>query len=281
MLKLDYLAPPADLSDYISAFYMFESDEDGVDDLERADIAQLRVILSGEARLAFRDGHELVFPRAAIFGPRLEATRVIASGSPMRLFGAGLLPAGWCAAIGRPANRYANTITPAAELLGPALDRYFEELANVQDFRAMVDLTIDYARRLYQATPPAPLWFIRATDAWLQSSLAPDLADLAALTGLSQRQIERLAKQHYGAPPKFLVRKYRALRAANLIAHGKADWHDLVDQGFYDQPHLIREVKHFTGMTPKAVRDGASQLSRLTFARAALAGDVKPLVSGT
>lgn len=281
MLKLDYLPPPADLCDYISAFYMFESDENGIDDLERADIAQLRVILSGEARLVFRDGHELAFPRAAIFGPRLEATRVVATGSPMRLFGAGLLPAGWCSAIALPANDFVNTVTPAAELLGAAMVPYLEALAAMRDFGAMVDLTVATARQLFSAARHAPMEFIKAVDHWLQSSLAPDVGDLAAQTGLSRRQVERLAKQYYGAPPKFLVRKYRALRVANLIAQGKGDWHDFVDQGFYDQPHLIREIKQFTGMTPKAVRGGVSQLSRLTFARAALAGDVRPLVSAT
>jgi methylphosphotriester-DNA--protein-cysteine methyltransferase len=47
-------------------------------------------------------------------------------------------------------------------------------------------------------------------------------------TGLSRRQIERLCKQTYGAPPKFLVRKYRALRTANAIANGNEDWQSLV-----------------------------------------------------
>ena len=87
--------------------------------------------------------------------------------------------------------------------------------------------------------------------AWLAASDSPDLDDLVGATGISRRQVERKCNALYGAPPKLLARKYRALRAAVALASGDASLDEVIDRGFYDQSHLIREVKHFTGLTPR------------------------------
>ena len=42
--------------------------------------------------------------------------------------------------------------------------------------------------------------------------------------------------------------------------------------GFYDQSHLIREVKQFTGLTPKQIRDQPTALAAITVAQRTRAG---------
>ena len=44
----------------------------------------------------------------------------------------------------------------------------------------------------------------------------------------------------------------RALRTAIAITHKDAELDDILAEGYFDQSHLIREMKHFTGMTPAA-----------------------------
>src|SRR3546814_1953365 len=56
--------------------------------------------------------------------------------------------------------------------------------------------------------------FVRHVDAWLAGGVSPRIEDLVAVTRLSRRQVERKCNALYGAPPKLLARKYRALRAA-------------------------------------------------------------------
>ena len=57
---------------------------------------------------------------------------------------------------------------------------------------------------------------------------------------------------------------------------------DAIGHGFYDQSHLIREVKQFTGLTPKQIRDQPTALAAITVAqRTALGGQVKSLISET
>lgn len=57
---------------------------------------------------------------------------------------------------------------------------------------------------------------------------------------------------------------------------------DVIARGFYDQSHLIREVKQFTGLTPRQLRARPTILRHLTISqRTALGGRVSPLISDT
>jgi AraC-like DNA-binding protein len=145
----------------------------------------------------------------------------------------------------------------------------------------MADMMNNLARRFESQIETVPHWFIRAVDDWLGQRLSPDIIDLEKTTGLSRRQIEKMTKQIYGASPKLLQRKYRALRTANAIANGNGDWQDFIDDAYYDQSHCIRELKEFVGITPGAIKEHASRLSELTFGRSQLAGAVAPLSAQT
>ncbi|PZR61173.1 MAG: AraC family transcriptional regulator, partial [Stutzerimonas stutzeri] len=59
-------------------------------------------------------------------------------------------------------------------------------------------------------------------------------------------------------------------------------WQALCDDGsFYDQSHFIREIKHFTGVTPKRIQDDLPTLAKLTLKRGELAGEVAPIIYET
>lgn len=278
VFSLDYVPPPSDLSEFLTAFYYFRADDAALNELERADVAQFRFVLAGEGHMEFPDGQQYPFTPCSLLGPRTVASRVVAKG-PVRAFGVGLLAAGWGALTGVEAVSLTNKMIDATSLLGPAVLDVHRALAATDDLDAMVEIGINFARSLRQRADQVPLWFTRAVDRWLISSLKPVLADLIADTGLTRRQIEKLTKQLYGATPGLLVRKYRALRAANALARGDEMDELLAADAFYDQSHFIREVKEFTGITPGAIKDEEERLSRLTFGRSALAGKVSSLSS--
>lgn len=280
MIKLQYLPPPAELAAFVSAYYLFETDEALFEDFERADIGQFRVVLSGDGEVTFGDGHRQTFFPVNLMGPRTKASRIVVRG-PARVFGGGLLPAGWAAITGLPADKYANRLIDATTVLGDAIVETATRMARMDRLEDMAALMTERSERFSDALLKVPHWFIRAVDHWLESSLSPDLKDLEAATNLSRRQIERLTRQIYGSPPKQLVRKYRALRTAKLIARGEGDWQDFIDEGFYDQSHCIRELKEFIGITPNAIRDHVSRLTTRTFDRADLKGQIASLSAQT
>lgn len=277
MIEVEYLAPPAALAPFISTYYLFRCDEPHFEDWERAEIAQYRYVLQGGGFITYSDGSTQRFHQNSLQGPRNRASRLTAEG-PGRTFGIGLLPAGWAALTDIPADKAVNRVLDGRELFGPRAAEIWSALRKLKTLEEMAALVTARATDFTESAKTVPHDFIAAVDGWLQTRLTPSIESLEAATGLSQRQIERLCCRIYGAPPKFLVRKYRALRAANLIAHGQGDWQDFIEEGFYDQPHCIRELKEFTGMTPAQIRQHASRLSNKTFDRAKL-GDQIPALS--
>jgi AraC-like DNA-binding protein len=273
LIKLDYAAPPPELAEFVSAFYLFETDEDQFDEVERADIAQFRISTTGTGRVVFADGRDFIIPPAALYGPRSMSSRIVAKG-PIKVFGAGLWPAGWAALTGLEADKLANTVVDATDALGPGVIEVAGAIAAAPDIEAMVKIGSLFAKSLWDRAREVPLWFTRAVDAWLATETTPDMDVLIAQTGLSRRQIEKLMKRLYGASPKLLVRKYRALRTAHAVATGKGSWQDFAADAYYDQSHCIREVKEFTGITPRAIQAETSRLMHLTYERSR----IKPLI---
>ena len=78
------------------------------------------------------------------------------------------------------------------------------------------------------------------------------IADLAAMLGVSQRQLERLFKNATGVAPKRLARLVRFQQAARrLYDDPNVNLADLaVDLGFADQAHFNREFRNFSRSTP-------------------------------
>lgn len=281
-VRLDYAVPEPDLAEYISLFYLFEADVPILEDTERADRAQLRFRLNPlGAEYRFPDGSVQRAEGIHILGPTTGAMTVRAEG-PVRVFGAGITPCGWSALIGARASTMVNRVFRADELFGDAFDGVIERLAAASEIGPMIRIASDLIGTLLDRRDLGALGFVRDVDAWLAASDSPDLDDLVATTGLSRRQVERKCNALYGAPPKLLARKYRALRAAVALASDEASLSDVIDRGFYDQSHLIREIKQFTGLTPRQIKADPPLLSRLTIAhRHALGGQVSPLISDT
>ena len=281
-ILLDYRVPSADLRPYVTLFYHFHADVAVFDDVERADHAQWRFRLSdGAARYRFADGSDQAAAACHVVGPTSAAFRTIATG-PVEVIGMGLQPAGWAALLGVDASMLLDRAIDAAALAdgAEAAAGVAQALRAARDTDAKVALAETVVRCALAARGSGALSFARAVDAWLANRPSPDVGALVTMAGLSRRQVERRTKALYGVPPKTLARKYRALRAAVLLAEGTPVEEAL--GGFYDQSHLIRELKQFTGLTPRQLRDAPTLLSQLTMRqRRALEGQVHQIISDT
>ena len=276
-VELDYVPPPADLQPFVTSLYRFRADVPLFEDVERAQIAQLRFRLSpGAASYRFPDGARQEAPPFHLLGPTTGPTSARAAG-PVFLFGLGLTPAGWQALLGSDASAMVNRVIDTTALFGPVVAEAAIGLRADGGVATMAASVAPLLRRLFQPGQQATLGFCRAVDDWLADAPSPAIETLIVATGLSRRQVERRCNALYGVPPKLLARRYRALRAAVALASGGP-----VPEGFYDQSHLIREVKQFTGLTPRRLREDPGLLARLTIAqRTALAGKVHRVVSET
>lgn len=277
MISIRYFAPAPGLRSHLSSYYWFEANQSAFSDLMRAEIAQIRFVALGSASNHYRTGQVRRSNRAQLQGPTTGPVHFEADG-PLHVFGVGVLPLGWAALIGEPADRYADDAADLTSIVGPDATRVVDEIAMARDDVARVAAADQFFLGLLEKAHAVPHWFTRLTDGWLTGSPNPDVDQLVAESGMSARSVERLAKRIYGASPKTLARKYRALNAAVLLGNGEIEtWSDLGPGVFYDQAHFIHEFKEFIGMTPSCFAGQAATVTKLTIARKKLMPDMPKL----
>jgi len=94
---------------------------------------------------------------------------------------------------------------------------------------------------------------------------ALDIGELVRQIGYSHKQVLRQFRQRAGVAPKLLARIARFDRVLRDVRGGPAaGWAELAAlHGYYDQAHLVRDVKQFTGFTPTQLRSAAEELAGL------------------
>lgn len=261
-ITMDFRQPPTELAELFSFFYQFNQNDERFETVDRADFAQFRFILRGHhGRCRFVNGVEQAMPDIYIQGPTTGVVAISGEGD-IDCIGVGLMPAGWAALVPMNASAASNRLFDACDLFGTIVVDAQTALRATDDFDARVAIFHALIVELMKERRSGYHAFVVQVNDWLTASLLPDVTDLVARTGLSRSQVERNCKRYFGSPPKLLARKYRALRAAIAMTHQDANLDDLLAEGFYDQSHFIRELKHFTGMTPGAFAEHPTMLNQ-------------------
>ncbi len=93
--------------------------------------------------------------------------------------------------------------------------------------------------------------------------------DIADQCELSSRQLERRFLNEVGFPPRLLASIFRFRRVFDLVEQSNLGVLTAIDAGYFDQPHMIRDFKRFSGQTPHAFLNALQG-----FGSAMIGGDV-------
>lgn len=265
-LTLDYYPPSAELQPFVTTLYCLCSEAAELADAMPAGVGYLLVFLTGTGSVEFADGRVDPSHPVSLITPTTAAIRVRLAG-PVCIVGAALSPLGWAAITGLPAHRWRDRFADAAAMLGSDWAALGERLRAAYDAGVTDPADAVAAIGAFLAAHRKPLnprhaEMVGAVVVWLSSSFDPPLAELEARTGYSGRHLQRLVERYFGAPPKVLLRKYRALRVAALLRAPDTSDEQIAEllNLFYDQSHLIRELRHFLGRTPARLGDPNSPL---------------------
>lgn len=266
--RITYIEPPPDLAPFITTFYIFRSDDPIIRDVQPASIGHLMFFLKGRGQARFHDGHIDNSHDVSLISPSNAAMQYIVQG-PFHCFGCALTPLGWRSLTGLPAAAMMDQLCDAAETLDHDCLGLLGQLRAID--AACVNTDDDDAlrglgQRLVAAAAPslvgcfqpvAPLLAQRVAKvaAWLDADFSPKVEELVDILALSDRQVQRFITDNFGCSPKFLARKYRALRVAMALSDPRttAQQKEALFDLFYDQSHMIREIRHFVGMTPSGL----------------------------
>ncbi|WP_237709152.1 AraC family transcriptional regulator [Sphingomonas elodea] len=267
LFDIQFLPSVGRLIPHVESFYLCHVDRSVIDGVERVDLGQWRFFLDGKGSVTFPDGHVETTMPVMVTGPGTAHWTYHIDG-PFRCFGLSLRGIGWRTLIGRPANEVADRLVDAADLFGPEILDLHARLCTLNTLEEMVAAIeplllrrLDSARRI----PKAHLAFLRIVREWAAGG-DPTIDSLYEAmeteTGMGQRQVQRLCKEYFAGPPNHLRRKFRAIGAAMRIRKGASL--DEVMAPFADQSHMINEIKHFTGHTPRSLRDGIDPVLAVT-----------------
>lgn len=248
------------LADLVNAFYVARTGPGRLTDTLPAYSAQLLVFVTGLGALRPHDGGLYPLEGVCCTTPQLRACDFTLDG-PVTIVGASLTPLGWAALAGLPVDRVHNQTVPGSQILERAeLDRLHhlsrlcrDQEASPQD---VCDAIAEVLTARRDALKPSHVRFVEAVNSWLSSDLNPPVHALYESVAVSQRTAQRLCSHYFGVAPSHLVKRYRAIRAAMLLANPQLPQakRDEIQAAYFDQAHLIRDVRRYTGRTPSALK---------------------------
>jgi hypothetical protein len=262
-MDLEFMQPAPALARHVSIYYRMRVDFPLIEDLERADVGYLRFLISGKGSITYASGHRDPEHPVILMGPATETGRYTLSG-PLDCFGCVLLPDFWGGIADLDATAAANRSLDGSLTLGSESRDLFDRLSDMTTINDMATATDAFLVRRIKPLPKDDVAVIDTIGAWLSCFPIPAPDALYNATARGPRSVLRLANRHFGAPPKMLARKFRALRTASRLVGTKGMIpHELIDE-YSDRAHLTREIRQFTGLTPRQLQVNSNPIVRAT-----------------
>ncbi|MEV8367498.1 helix-turn-helix domain-containing protein [Streptomyces niveus] len=145
-----------------------------------------------------------------------------------------------------------GAVVPMADVWGRDAGRVENRLRAATSWDETFTLAANALGRRLDARPPLDP---EVTATWRRMVAGRGqirVESLANEVGWSRKRLWSRFRSQIGLTPKRAAQLVRFDHAAHLLAAGGTAAHVAVASGYVDQPHLHREVKAFTGMTPTA-----------------------------
>lgn len=145
-----------------------------------------------------------------------------------------------------------DKIVNITEVLGSYGRELEERIRNAYGFEERVGIFENHFLKRLAALPSDDKTVGFAAEMIVKSGGTISVSRLAENIGVSERRLERKFRSRVGISPKMLARTVRFQNVVNNIQ--SAANVDLLDTalsfGYFDQSHMIREFKEFSGETP-------------------------------
>ena len=167
-----------------------------------------------------------------------------------RLLGLAFHPAAAAVWLPQPAAQLTGQVLALSDLLGDAVLALRERLLEATSDAMRFDLVEHWLRgRRRGAVPDLVSAALQRID---RTSGQLEVGQLAAQLGISRQRLNVLFKHSVGLAPKSLARLQRFQGALALLrGRQRVPWVELAAHcGYYDQSHLIRDFRAFSGYAP-------------------------------
>jgi AraC-like DNA-binding protein len=173
----------------------------------------------------------------------------------LRGFSVALQAGAAAALLDAPAHAIAGQDVSLADLWGREGRDFAEQLAAARDDAARGALILSALRARCAASGAADAETIspvrRAVDLMNQHGGRCSMAALTHATGLGERRLQQLFREHLGLAPRTWMRLARMHHCLRMLRAQRLPWaHLAAEAGYADQSHLANEFRALSGLTP-------------------------------
>ncbi|MEO8200644.1 MAG: helix-turn-helix domain-containing protein [Gemmatimonadota bacterium] len=179
------------------------------------------------------------------------------STGPSRCIQVNLTPLGASRLLGLPLGSIVRTVVPLEDImagLASELAERLEESPTPEKRFALLDRTLG---AMLAKSPESGAEMQWTWDQLEASGGQRDIGGIAEELGWSRKRLIRSFNEWIGVPPKTIARMIRFQRLQSLLRRepGTTWSQAAVRSGYFDQSHLIRDCRQFTGVTPKVWKE--------------------------
>ncbi|HEX9040331.1 MAG TPA: helix-turn-helix domain-containing protein [Trebonia sp.] len=240
--------PPAGLEPFVDFCWVIRWDLSGQPPHEQAILPHPNVNLAFEAK------------GAAVFGVDTKIFTRRLSGQGKAL-GVRFRPGGFRPFYGKPVFTLNDRVVPAHRILGEGADQACAlVMADTAGDDAMIEAAAALLRGARPAEDPVAGQVAELTALITREQGLYRVAQLAEVSGLPARRLQRMFAEYVGVSPKWVMRRARLHEAAlRAEAAGPAavNWAALAAElGYSDQAHLTRDFTDTIGVPPTRYASG-------------------------
>lgn len=172
----------------------------------------------------------------------------------------GFKPGAMFRLFGIPMSHFIDRELDGMDLYGHEISEIMEQLNEASGWKELVNIVETFLiSKLKKGKRTDPFDFAIQEIVKRDGNIGMD--EVAALSCLSFRQFERKCKEKIGIPPKLYARITRFSRAYRMReVNPTFSWTGLAhSSGYFDQMHMIRDFKEFTGVTPTGMDNELSK----------------------
>lgn len=263
MLSRTY-RPSPDLAPYVRRFYVFEAElPEGlvIEDFLLSETAFIRVLLKGDWAGEIAPQVWSSPGRTLFFGANALPFKVRVQGS-FSVTGAAIRPSGWRALFHASHQDYADRLLRLDEVWHTPTLAMEQAMEAATDDQGKITLLEGALRARLERIGRRKIDAKMARfEEFARTDPTRRIEDIAEEFDLSMRQLARRCQTGFGLTPKAILRRSRFLDMATAMrGFSSPSEQDLAALRYYDQSHLAREFKRFTGMTPSQFAQATTPL---------------------
>ncbi len=151
-----------------------------------------------------------------------------------------------------PACEFTEQEIPLSDVI-PNSALLLEQIAAEDSLYGRINVFERFYQQFSRPEIETPDWVKYITGQIISSHGARSMTDLSQDIGYSSRYISKLFNEYVGMPPKLFSRIVRFQHVLAALMQERYDGivEEMMELGYYDQNHFIKEFKKFSSFTPK------------------------------